>query len=210
MPRQPAVSPRRDGKLLRWLRSEAIATLAVAGTALTLLAELTPVIAMSPRLANVLHRWRDLTNSLWHPPFDLAGVKLHPDIAAALTIAAFLIAMGIGGRIAALRSDAPLPRPSARRFWTTDDQSWQSLLAFGAVCIVFLLGRTSLDQQPLTVLGSEQWGEWLFAGIGAAGYLLGSFIGEGAFHRRLVRTIALVALILAADFALRAMPGSIG
>lgn len=206
MPPRPAVSPRDGSKLARWLRREAVALLGISGAALTLLAELARLMPMTPTLARLSAQWRVLTESVWRPPFDLAGLSLHPDIAAALTIAAFLVVIGIGARISAAMMDAPLDPLSARRFWSSDD-SWPSLLAFGAVCFIFLTSRTSIDDRTLTVFGSERAGEYAFAFIGAGGYLAGGFIGERAFHQRLVRLVALVALICAVNWAALYLPG---
>ncbi len=203
---RPTVSPRGGSKLGNWLRREAVALLGVSGAGLTLLAELANVMPMAPTLAALLARWRSLTESVWRPPFEVVGVDIHPAIAAALTIAVFLIVIGVGGRISAAMSGAPLPPLSISRFWSTDDQTWPSLLAFGAVCLVFLLGRGSVyDATPLRVFGSEQAGEYAFAIIGAAGYLIGSFIGEGTFHRRLIRLMLLVAVVAAVNWAVLAL-----
>lgn len=187
------------------MRGETVALLGVSGAGLTLLAELASVMPMVPPLARLLVQWRTLTESIWRRPFQVVGIDLHPAISAALTIALFLIMIGVGGRISAAMSGKPLPPLSLRSFWGSDDQTWPSLLAFGAVCLAFLIGRSSVYDETLRVFGSEQAGEYAFAIIGAAGYLIGSFIGEGVFHRRLVRLMVLVAVVTAVNWGLLAL-----
>jgi hypothetical protein len=204
MPARPTASRRVSSKAAAWLRRETIAVLAISGTALTLLGELANVMPTAPRLARLLAQWRALTDSLWRPPLELASLDFHPDILAALTIAVFLVMLGIGSRISAALSDAPLAPIDSRRFWDNDHQTWPSLLAFGAVCLIFLLSRTSaVDSRP-QIFGSEDAGAWAFALIGTAGYLLGEFIGDRAFHVRLIRLMLVLAVLVAANFALLA------
>ncbi|MDP1907988.1 MAG: hypothetical protein Q8K85_06790, partial [Hyphomicrobium sp.] len=168
-------------------------------------AELANVIPTAPALARLLAQWRALTDSLWRPPFEVAGLDLHPDISAALTIAAFLIMLGVGSRVSAARSEAPLPPINFRRFWGTDHQTWPSLLALGAVCLIYMLSRTSADDPSPEIFGSERAGAWAFPLTVAAGYLLGEFIGDRAFHVRLIRLMVVLAALVAANFALLAL-----
>lgn len=204
MPVQPAVSPRGGSKLATWLRREAVALLGVAGAVLTLLAELAHSMPMAPPVARLLAYWRGLTEALWRPPFELVGVPIHPNYAAALTIALFLITIGVGARISAARTAHPLPPISELRFWGTDDQTWPSLIAFAAVCLIILLGHSPGSGDRPQIFGSEKLGGWVFAIVGTAGYLLGEFIGGKDFHRRLIRAIAAVAVIAALNWALLA------
>jgi hypothetical protein len=169
-----------------------------------LLAELPRSMPMAPPLARALAYWRGLTQSLWEIPLDLIGIFIDPTVAAALTIAAFLITIGVGARISAARSGQPLPPLTQQGFWQTDHQTWPSLIAFGSVCLIILLGRDSASPDHPQVDGSERPIGWLFAIIGATGYLLGEFFGDQEFHRRLIRTIGAVAVVAALNWVLLA------
>jgi hypothetical protein len=171
---------------------------------MTLLAELANTMPMAPPVARLLAYWRGLTEALWRPPFEFVGVTLHPNYAAALTIALFLITIGIGARISAARSKHPMPPIGQQRFWDTDFQTWPSLIAFAAVCLIILLGHSPGSGDRPQILGSEKLGGWLFAIVGTAGYLLGEFIGGKDFHHRLIRAIAAVAAIAALNWVLLA------
>ena len=61
--------------MLDWLRRESLATLAMFGTALTLLAQLATLIPFAPPLAVLLTLWNNLTQSLWPPPLEMLGLK---------------------------------------------------------------------------------------------------------------------------------------
>lgn len=209
MPARPAVSPRRPSKAVAWLRREAVALLGVAGAVLTLLAELAHSMPMAPPIARLLAYWRGLTEVLWRPPFELVGVPIHPNFAAALTIALFLITIGIGARISAARSPRPMPPIGQQRFWNSDHQTWPSLLAFGAVCLIILIGHSPGSGDRPQIAGSEKIGGWIFALIGTSGYLLGEFIGGKDFHHRLIRAIAAVAVIAALNWALLGVAGAV-
>jgi hypothetical protein len=205
MPARPTVSPRGPSKVVAWLRREFVATLGIAGAALTLLAELAYIMPMAPPLAHLPAYWRGLTQSLWEIPLDRVGILIDPTVAAALTIAAFLITIGVGARISAARSGHPLPPLTQQGFWQNDHQTWPSLIAFGSVCLIILLGRDPGSSGNPQVVDSDRPIGWLFAIIGATGYLLGEFFGDQEFHRRLIRTIGAVAVVAAINWLLLAL-----
>ena len=205
MPARPTVSARGRSKVLAWLSREFVATLGIAGAAMTLLAELAHSMTMAPPLARVLAYWRGLTQGLWEIPLDFVGILIDPLVLAALTIAAFLIAIGVGARISAARSGHPLPPLTQQGFWQTDHQTWPSLIAFASVCLIILLGRDSGSPDVSQVPGGDRQTGWLFAIIGTTGYLLGEFFGDQEFHRRLIRTIGAVAVVAAFNWALLAL-----
>jgi hypothetical protein len=218
--RRPTVSPpgwrrvpRRAPKLARgaasssafaWLKRESVALLAVAGAALTVLAQLATIMPLAPQLAPVLTRWQELTHTLWRPPLDLAGIDVHPHIVAALNVAVFMALLGAGARISARLAGTPLAPISFGRFF--DDQTWPSLIVFASLCLIFLLGRG--DTEALTVMGSEEIGKYSFAGLVTLGYFAGDFIGHRAFHLRLYRLAVFVALLAAANLALVHLGGT--
>ena len=205
MPARPTVSPRTPSRAVTWLRREFVATLGIAGAALSLLAELAHVMPMALPLARLLAYWRWLTQSVWEIPLDHIGILIDPSVMAALTIAAFLVTIGIGARMAAARSGHPLLPLTHQGFWQTDHQTWPSLIAFGSVCLIILLGRDlGAPDQPQMVSSDRSVG-WMFAIIGTAGYLLGEFFGDQEFHRRLIRTIGAVAVVAAINGMLLAL-----
>ena len=204
IPARPTVSRRGPSKHVAWLRREFVATLGIAGAALTLIAELAHNMPMAPPLARVLAYWRGLTQGLWEIPLDFVGILIDPAVTAALTIAAFLITIGVGARISAAKSSHPLPPLTQQGFWQNDHQTWPSLIAFGSVCLIILLGRDSGSPDHPQIVGSDRPIGWLFAIIGATGYLLGEFLGDQEFHRRLIRTIGAVAVVAAVNWVLLA------
>ena len=205
MPARPTVSPRGPSKVVAWLRREFVATLGIAGAALSLLAELAHSMPMAPPLARLLAYWRGLTQGLWEVPLYRVGILIDPAVTAALTIAAFLITIGVGARISAAKSGHPLPPLTQQGFWQNDHQTWPSLIAFGSVCLIILLGRDSGSPDHPQIVGSDRPIGWLFAIIGATGYLWGEFFGDQEFHRRLIRTIGAVAAVAAVNWALLAL-----
>jgi hypothetical protein len=197
MPARPAVSARGPSKPVAWLQREFVATLGIAGAALSLLAELAHVTPMATPLARLLAYWRSLTQSFWEIPLDWAGILIDPTVLAALSIAVFLIAIGIGVRISAARSGHPLLPLTHQGLWQDHHQTWPSLIAFGSVCLIILIGRE--------IGGSDRHIGWLFTIIAATGYLLGEFYGGEEFHRRLIRTIVAAAVVAAINALLFAL-----
>ncbi len=201
------IAPSGPSRFAAWLKRESVAAIGVSGTALTLLGELAGIVPMSPPIARVLGAWRTLVDSIWQPAFSVAGISLHPDIAAALTVAVFLVTIAIGARMAARLSGTPLPAPSLGRF-LEQSNPWPSLIAFAAVGFIFLIGRSPGGVDPPVIFGSPAAGELAFPVIGAAGYLLGDFISEDAFHRRLLRAVGVVVAVLALNFLLLTFSGT--
>lgn len=198
----PHASLRRSSSpILAWLKRESVAVLALSGAALTVLAELAKAMPFAPPFSLVLMRWREFTNDLWRPPLDLAGIDVHQDIVAALSVSAFMVLLGIGARLSARLSGQPLAPMSLGRFF--DDQTWPSLIVFAALCLVFLLGHGDADRSDvLTFMGSEEAGKYGFAVLVTAGYFAGDFIGHRQFHLRLYRLAWIVAAISAANLAM--------
>jgi hypothetical protein len=177
-----------------------LALLALSGAALTVIAELGKTIPLAPQISHLLGKWQEITRTVWRPPLELTGLTVHSDLVAALNVAAFVALLGVGARVSAHLSGAPLAPIAFGRFF--DDQTWPSLLAFAALCLVFLLGHGSDDNNVLTVWGSQEIGKYAFAFVVTAGYFAGDFIGHRAFHLRLYRLVAVVAILVAANFAL--------
>ena len=196
---------RSEGIVLQWLRREGFATLAMLGTALTVMGQLATLIPMAPPLAGLLQLWQDASRWFWHLPFDLIGAHLHRDLVAALTVAVFMAAIGIGARISGRLSGAPLPPLVRTRF--LDGMTWPSLLVFAALCIVFLFGHGASHADPLVVWGSRQTVKFAFAVTVTAGYAAGDYFGHGEFHSRLLRLAVLVPLLVAANAAVLHMTG---
>jgi hypothetical protein len=186
--------------MLDWLRRESLATLAMFGTALTLLGQLTTLIPLAPPLAVVLMLWNSMTQAIWRPPLELIGLPLHRNLVAALTAALFMAMIGAGARVAARLSRAPLP-PIILTRWL-DGMTWPSLLVFAAISMAFLLGHGASHTDPLVVWGSREWGKFVFACTVTAGYAAGDYIGHGEFHRRLLRLAVLVPSLLGLNYAL--------
>jgi hypothetical protein len=186
--------------MLAWLRSESLATAAMLGTALTLLAQLSALIPFAPPLAALLVLWNSLTQAIWRPPLEVIGLPLHRNLVAALTAALFVAMIGVGARVSTRLSGAPLP-PIVLGRWL-DDMTWPSLIVFAAISMVFLFGHGASSTDPLIVWGSRQWGKYIFACTVAAGYIAGDYIGHGEFHRRLLRLAVLVPLLVALNYAL--------
>ena len=95
--------------MLDWLRRESLATLAMFGTALTLLGQLATLIPMAPPVAVLLTLWNSMTQAIWHPPLEMLGLPLHRNLVAALTAALFMAMIGVGARVSARLSGASLP-----------------------------------------------------------------------------------------------------
>ena len=186
--------------MLAWLRSESLATAAMFGTALTLLVQLSTLIPFAPPLAALLTLWTSMTQAIWRPPLELIGLPLHRHLVAALTAAVFMAMIGVGARVSARLSGAPLP-PIVLSRWL-DGMTWPSLMVFAAISIAFLLGHAASPSDPLIVWGSREWGKFAFACTVAAGYVAGDYVGHGEFHRRLLRLAVLVPLLLALNYAL--------
>lgn len=186
--------------MLDWLRREGLATLAMLGTAFTLLGQLATVMPFAAPLALLLTYWNSFTQSLWRPPLELIGLPLHRNLVAALTAALFMAMIGAGARVSARLSGAPLP-PIILTRWL-DGMTWPSLLVFAGISVVFLLGHGASYTDPLIVWGSREWGKFIFACTVTAGYAAGDYVGHGQFHRRLLRLAALVPLLLAMNYAL--------
>ena len=186
--------------MLQWLRRESLATLAMFGTALTLLAQLASLIPMAPSLLWLVTLWTSMTDGFWRPPFELLGLPLHRDLVAALTAAFFMTMIGIGARVSARLSGAPLP-PIVLTRWL-DGMTWPSLLVFAGICLVFLFGHGASHADPLIVWSSREWGKFAFACTVTAGYAAGDYLGHGEFHLRLLRLAVLVPMLVALNFAL--------
>lgn len=186
-------------RLAAWLKREAIAVLGVAGAALTVLAQLAHAVTMAPLLDRALAAWRTLLGRALQPPFELAGLALHPHLMAAVAFSLFMIIVGVGARIAARLSGPPLTPFS--RWGLLEGMTWPSLLVFAGLVYAFLVGH---DPSPsaaaaLVVVGNEDAGQLAFAVIATAGYMAGDALGQRAFHARMVRLGAIVALTLAAN-----------
>ena len=186
--------------MLDWLRRESLATLAMFGTALTLLGQLATLIPFAPPLAALLTLWNSMTLSLWRPPLDMLGLPLHRNLVAALTAALFMVMIGIGARVSARLSGAPLP-PIVLTRWL-DGMTWPSLMVFAAISITFLFGQGASYTDPLIVWGSREWGKFIFACTVTVGYATGDYLGHGEFHQRLLRLAVLVPLLLALNYGL--------
>lgn len=200
-----AQRPRQSNTFYSWIKRESLAVLALSGAALTVLAELGKTIPLAPQISDLLTKWQDLTRAIWRPPLELAGLTLHHDLVAALNVAAFMALLGAGARLSASLSTPPLAPIAFDRFF--DDQTWPSLLVFAALCLTFLIGHGANPDNVLTVWGSAEIGKYAFAIIVTAGYFAGDFIGHRAFHLRLYRLVALVAILVGANFALIYWPG---
>lgn len=179
---------------------ESVALLALSGAALTVLAQLATVMPVVPQLATGLAWWRELTQTFWRPPLDLAGVGLHHDMAAAFNVSAFMALLGLGARMSAQLAGKPLAPVGFDRFF--DDQTWPSLIVFGALCIVFLLSHGASSTDALVVMGSKELGKYAFAVIVTLGYFAGDFIGHRQFHLRLYRLAVIVAVVAAVNLAI--------
>ena len=186
--------------MLDWLRRESLATAAMLGTALTLLAQLASLMPLASPLAVLLTFWNRLTQAIWRPLLDLMGLPLHRNLVAALTAAMFMAMIGFGARIRARLSGAPLP-PLVLTRWL-DGMTWPSLMVFAAISIVFLFGHGAAHTDPLIVWGSREWGKFMFACTVTAGYAAGDYIGHGEFHRRMLRLAVLVPVLLALNYLL--------
>jgi len=145
--------------MLSWLKRESLATLAMLGAALTVLAQLRHAIPMAPWLERLLDYWQEILRDVWRPPLDWLGVPLHPHLVAALTLAVFLALIAAGGRVSARLAGKPLPPIELNRF--LDGMSWPSLIVFAALAIVFLVGQG--DAEPLVLWGSRDAGRYGFA-----------------------------------------------
>ena len=209
--RGPTVSPRRWGasqptqrspsnSIFAWLKRESIALLALSGAALTVLAQLATVMPVTPQIATWLAEWQQLTQTFWRPPLNLVGLPLHHDMAAALNVSAFMALLGLGARMSARLAGKPLAPMGFDRFF--DDQTWPSLIAFGALCMVFLVGHGASSADTPVVMGSEELGKYAFAVIVTLGYFAGDFIGHRQFHRRLYRLAVIVAAVAAVNLAI--------
>jgi hypothetical protein len=135
------------------------------------------------------------------PSPELVGLPLHRDLVAALTAALFMAMIGVGARVSARLSGAPLA-PIVLSRWL-DDMTWPSLMVFAGISIIFLLGHGASHTDPLVVWGSREWGKFTFACTVTAGYAAG-----GTSARRVppapAASAVLVPLLVALNYALLA------
>lgn len=181
--------------MLKFLRKELIALVAETGAALTVLSQLASEVAMPDWLRDFLVFWRQMLAAVWQPLFNHLNWDLHPQLVAALSLAVFMVVLGIGARMARSRSRAPLA-PIEVRF--LEDMNFPSLLVYAGLVYAFLIGSgpDPAQEPPITLFGSEVAGRYTFALIVTIGYALGDFIGHKAFHWRLLRLASVVAVIL--------------
>lgn len=182
--------------MLKFLRKELLALLAEASAALTVLGQLASEIAMPGWFKDVLIFWRQLLAAAWQPVLQYFSVTPHPHFLAAVSLAVFLVLLGVGARLARSQTRAPLA-PLEFRF--LEDMSFPSLLVYAGLVYAFLIGSgpDPSKDPPLTLFGNELAGRYTFALILTVGYALGDFIGHKAFHWRLIRIAVLVAVIVA-------------
>ena len=76
--------------------------------------------------------------------------------------------IGIGARVSARLSGAPLP-PIILTRWL-DGMTWPSLMVFAGISMAFLSGHGASYTDPLVVWGSREWGKFMFACTVTAGY----------------------------------------
>jgi hypothetical protein len=205
---QRRLSAHRTSSILSWLKHESLALFALSGAALTVMAELGQAIPLAPQISTFLSRWQEFTRAFWRPPLELAGLTLHHDLVAALNVSVFMALLGIGARFSAYPSKAALAPINFSRFF--DDQTWPSLITFAALCLIFLIGHGANENDVLILWGSKELGKYAFAFVVTAGYFAGDFIGHRAFHLRLYRLVAVVAILVAINFALIYWPAVIG
>jgi len=187
--------------MLKFLRKELIALLAEAGAAITVLSQLASEVAMPDWLRDFLILWRQILTAIWTPLLKHFEFGLHPQLIAALSVAVFMLLLGVGARTARARSRAPLA-PLEFRF--LEDMSFLSLLVYAGLVYAFLIGSgpDPAQEPPITLFGSEIAGRYTFALIVTLGYALGDFIGHKAFHWRLLRLATVIgALFVGLIFA---------
>lgn len=172
----------------------------MSGAALTVVAELGKSIPLAPQISDLLARWQEITRAVWRPPLELTGLTLHPDLVAAINVSVFMALLGVGARLSASLSTPPMEPIAFGRFF--DDQTWPSLMTFAGLCLIFLIGQGANPDNVLTVWGSREIGKYAFAITVTAGYFAGDFIGHRSFHLRLYRLVAVVAILVAVNFAL--------
>ena len=185
--------------MLTWLKRESIATLAMLGAALTVLAQLAHEMPLAPWLERIVAYWQLAMRGFWRPPLAWLGAPLHHDLVAALTLAAFMTMIGAGARVSARLGGTPLT-PIVLTRWL-DGMSWPSLIVFAALALVFLLGHGASASDPLVLWGSRTAGKYAFALTVTAGYAAGDYIGHEEFHRRLLRLAVLAVLLVGANLA---------
>jgi hypothetical protein len=194
--------------IVSWLGNESLALFALSGAALTVMAQLGQAIPLAPQFSTLLSRWQEFTHAFWRPPLELTGLTLHHDLVAALNASLFMALLGIGARFSASSSGKSLAPISGGRFF--DDQTWPSLITFAALCLIFLIGHGANENDVLILWNSKELGKYAFALIVTAGYFAGDFIGHRAFHLRLYRLVAVVAIFVAINFALIYWPAVLG
>ena len=192
--------------MLKFLRKELIALLAEAGATLTVLGQLASEIAMPDWLRDFLLFWRQVLTTIWQSLLKHFDLALHPQLVAALSLALFLAALGVGARLARSASRAPLA-PLEFRF--LEDMSLLSLLIYAGLVYAFLIGSgpDPAKEPPILLFGSEVAGRYTFALIVTVGYALGDFFGHKAFHWRLLRLAIVVAAVIA-GLIFAAKPGA--
>jgi hypothetical protein len=174
------------------------------GAALTVLGQLGQVMPLASWLQMLVGFWQQITRSFCYLPITWIGAPLHHGLVAALSLATFMAMMGVGARVSAQLTGAPLS-PIVLTRWL-DGMSWPNLIVFTALVIIFLLGHRTSAPDPLVIWGSPTAGKYAFALTVTAGYIAGDYFGHDEFHRRLVRLAALVVVIIGANFAARALP----
>jgi hypothetical protein len=182
------------------LRQEMVASLGLAGAAMTVLMQAANFLPLAPWLAWALEEWRDTVDAIWHPPLEALGLALHPHLVAAATLSIFMLVMTLGARITVHL--APQSSTGLQQHFQ-NDFSWPSAVVFVALILIFLFGH---DKDPpnsrLVISGSAELGKLVFGLAVSSGYIFGDVIGGAPFHRRLVRLGVLVTAVLALNFVI--------
>lgn len=182
--------------MLKFLRKEIIALAGEFAAVLTVLSQVASEVRLPTWLSEALTQWRELLSTFWQVVLSWSGFVPHPNFAAALSLALFLILIGFGARIARSQSRVPLA-PIEVRF--LNDMSVLSMLIYAALVYAFLIG-SGPDPAPAArpaLFSSELANRYTYALLITVGYGVGDFAGHKAFHRRLFRMAVVIAAILA-------------
>lgn len=178
--------------MLEMLRRESIATLGVIGNLLTILAKL----KIAPDfLRPFLDQWRDWTSAFWSALLSPFGQYVHPSTSAALSLAFFLIMIGVGARVAGDSKVEWNGRVFGIPLLFSDRWIFVMIFHFWFVIVTwFVLAAFSADA-PYSPHESR-YSDYLDLGIICFGAFAAFAIGLIGFAARMARVYVLLTLVL--------------
>lgn len=194
--------------VLRLLYRELLATVGAIGATLTVLSKLKHVVPLPGWLVDFLTWWQSVTHAAWVIPIRQVHISLHPDFAAALSLALFALVLGVGTAVSAKLQGSYESAPRLREFvriggYLSKVDSWVFMIICAAIFLAFLIGQDRPAGTPKLSRNIDFLPAWI--AIGAL--FCGLYVGRYAFFHRLRRVAAVVLLVLGSAVFVAQFPG---